>query len=43
MMREEQERVKNILSSRQDVARLAYREDSEAFPTTFSLVRLSQR
>ena len=35
MMREEQERVKNILSSRQDVARLAYREDSEAFPRRF--------
>ena len=35
MMRAEQERVKTIISSCQDVARLAYREDSEAFPRRF--------
>ena len=35
MMRVEQERVKTLISSCQDVARLAYREDSEAFPRRF--------
>ena len=35
MMRVDQERVKTIISSCQDVARLAYREDSEAFPRRF--------
>ena len=36
MMRTEQERVKTLISSCQDVARLAYREDSEAFPRMFN-------
>ena len=35
MMRVEQERVKILISCCQDVARLAYREDSEAFPRLF--------
>ena len=35
MMRVEQERVKTLISSCQDVARLAYREDAEAFPRLF--------
>ena len=36
MMRTDQERVKTLISSCQDVARLAYREDSEAFPRMFN-------
>ena len=35
MMRVEQERVKILISCCQDVARLAYREDAEAFPRLF--------
>ena len=35
MMKVELERIKTILSSCQDVARLAYREDSESFPRRF--------
>ena len=37
MMRQDQERVKSLISSCQDVARLAFREDSEAFPRRFHL------
>ena len=35
MMRVDQERVKILISCCQDVARLAYREDAEAFPRLF--------
>ena len=35
MMRTELERVKTLISSCQDVARLAFREDSESFPRRF--------
>jgi hypothetical protein len=37
MMRTEHERVKTLIGRCQDVARLAYREDSEAFPRRFNL------